>query len=108
METDDAIDDHEGGNGKRNGEADGSRWLTDRVNRIHHRVGDPDNGHNADQHLGEHRIGVAQHVQQGDNHERDNVLQVVQVGAADALHHRVLLANIDAFGRILGILKGLK
>lgn len=77
METDDAVDAHEDGDGKCCAPADGPRWLANRINGIDYGMRQPGDYRDSDKHLGEHRIRIRQNVEQGDNQEGNNVLQVV-------------------------------
>lgn len=108
METDDAVQDHVNCDGIRNKVANRTCWLAHRIHRIDNGVRNPADGHDTDQHHGDHRIGVGQHVQQGHDHKRNNVLQVVQMGPANTFHHSVLLPNIYSLWRVLCVLKGLE
>lgn len=108
METDDAVQDHVNCDGIRSKVASSTRWLTHRIHRIDNGVRNPADGHDTNQHHGDHRIGVGQHVQQRHDHKRNNVLQVVQMCPANTFHQSVLLPNLYPFRSVLWVLKGLE
>lgn len=108
MENDDAIEAHVDEDAEGGGEADGPSWLANRVNRVDDRVRDPADAHQSEQPLGEHLVGIRQDEEQAHDHERHDVLQVVQVCPPNSLNRVVLDAHVDSLRGVFGILKGLE
>lgn len=108
MVADHAINRHEAGDQEGDEEADGPGWLAHWIHRIDDGVTKPTESRHPNQHHGQDHIGVRQRVEEGDNHEGQNVLQVVQMGSPDPFHLRILLARLHALWSVLGVLKGLQ
>lgn len=106
--ADHAIDGHEAGYQEHHEVTDGPGWLAHRIHGVDDCVAKPTECRHANQHHGQDHIGIRQSVQEGDNHEWQDVLDVVQMSPANSFHLRVLLSCLHALWSILRVFKGLQ
>lgn len=79
----------------RHKERNGSRRLRQHVHRIDEGVQQTTDKHHAEQIAGDHWQRIGQHINEGDQHERNDVLHIVAVSAPNTFHVRIIEAHLS-------------